>query len=135
MAVSTTADWLDAMPAIRPLKRGVPVTPAAHHPDLPRGPVTVLDTSEGVQVFIHCSQRIDVWDLDDCRVDLDVAAGFGFALRWCVMQHTGPAKDAEQVWKRLSIWDSFSRHVCGKTTDADKLALAHACAALVEGGL
>lgn len=117
--------WLDIMPVIRPLERGLPVVNI--YPDMTKGPVTVLDVSEGVQVFIHRGQRTEVWDVEDCRIDLNSAAGFGYALRWrwSVVEYRLRAGD------KMLIEGAIIRHLNGETANADRLALARACAEVV----
>lgn len=89
--------WLDVMSAI-PLARGVPV----------------VNASTGAR-WVICSQAkaIEMGSNPRMRVDLDDDQGFGYALRQLLrMRGYDIGGDVESRW-----WH-------GKTTDADRLALA-----------
>ena len=112
--------WTDIIPAI-PLAHGVPVIGYSIADALLRG-------------VAHESESI-VWDdgvgpdyFDTVRVDLDDPQGFAYALRWLVRQRRRDFSDEHQrdaaslgnAW----LWNEV-------ITDADRIALARALAAIV----
>lgn len=121
---------LDVMPAI-PLARGVPIFGRLHGTG--EGgrsePVKALvehqrEDGEGYAHYKSCSSTFSGADV---RVDLDEPQGFGYALRWFAERtgrhYLGPYHPEAHLWRRIE-----DRWFCGATTDADRLALAKACA-------
>lgn len=120
----TISSWLDIMPAI-PLARGVPVV---FHPG---------SGCKGVVVSLTDARhregregRVVVWDgisaaawrsRVSLRVDLDDPQGFGYALRWVRRKDRRVYENHGLVWLAQN-W------MHGNVTDADRIALAKACA-------
>ena len=116
MPTTTEETWLDVIPAI-PLEKGVCVL-EGHL----RKCIVVGDSDlPGCVVVYRCGGGLQEWNWKhDLRVDLSTENGFGYALRleWKLpgrIMANGAADD------RL-LW----RHVEGKTTDTDRLAVARA---------
>ena len=117
----SAANWLDVMPAI-PLARGVPFVTVAD------GGATA-GVADGVVVTggpAVLDARGIVWDDAEVRrwlrVDLDYATGFGHTLRW-LRRRLGSER-----WNQQGFAWAVEPWLLGTTTDADRLALALACA-------
>ena len=120
-----TLTWIDTLPAI-PLARGVPV--CTSHPDPDEyGDYGILLSATSCPVVVHPEIGED-WvaaSIEHLRIDLDEPQGFGYALRWL---DGGSAMATERSDGAPVLADVLFRHLSGKTTDADRLALARAIA-------
>ena len=119
--------WQDHMPAI-PLARAVPCFGPRGERFIALGPAV----EAGGEMKVP-TQYVDTWDgwiEHDCgyklpqglRVDLDDPQGFGYALRWWMLHAEARDEHPDDFW----AW--VDRHMGAVTTDADRLALAQACA-------
>ena len=111
--------WLDIMPAI-PLARAVPVAARVHcylgGTDTIRG--VCVDPADDIVWMDGAPGETD----EAARVDLDDPQGFAYALR-ALCRPTPSSVHYDVQWAQL-----IDRHLCGETTDADRLALATALA-------
>lgn len=116
---TTEETWLDLMPGNITPDNAVPM-------------VRVSDEMRGVCLGVNRAGRVKIAIVQetigivspmraraDWRIALDNSQGFGYALRWLSMQ---PATSiGGPFWMLLR-----QRHMDGKTTDADRIALARA---------
>lgn len=105
--------WLEIIPAMR-LARGLPVVRLPGEMD---GGVRCVVVEYGQEGFWFCHGTSVLAKAPAVRVDLDDPQGFGYALR--VFRRKGG-------WTKSGALAWLLRHLDGKTTDADKLALAKA---------
>lgn len=122
--------WLDIMPAI-PLARGVPLVHThVAGPPVTRGWVALgsdtctLPSEVPACTYLGWANTVDSGFM---RVDLDDPQGFAYALRW-IRCSDGWARSLGALSGSL-----VDRHMAGGTTDADRLALAKACAEVANG--
>lgn len=125
--------WLDVMPAI-PLAYGVPVLA---RDDGLTGVVTYLRQSgeihyadgdeDGAGVVLKDDDTPVECPLSRLVVDLGDPQGFAYALRW-VYQRGWPHR---RYGEADNLAAAARRHTFGRTTDADRLAMARACAEVV----
>lgn len=109
--------WLSVMPVI-------PLTDAV--------PVRFLDPKwkDAVVSLVGSNGQCDHWWRGDgygdpgYRVNLAHPQGFAYVLRWLISQ--------EPLYARATLTLGIDRHLTGQTTEADRLALARACAAIVD---
>ena len=134
---TTETHWLDIMPAI-PLARGVPVR---DHDDVYDQRGLVLYTREpgeiieydgpGAGVLFDGDIETTECSLKTVRVDLDDPQGFGYALRYlldAVADEDRARATMPKAWETAQrMWHDYSIQR-GRTTDADRLALARALA-------
>ena len=119
------SSWLDILPAI-PLARGVPVRTRCGGQHAFTALVAADYGKDGggvelVSMYPHRTQRRYRW-----RVDLNDPQGFGYALSH-FMQGRNVLKGAPYSYYRAVM----ERLMEGKTTDADRIALAQALAEVV----
>jgi len=124
--ITANATWLDIIPAI-PLTRGTPYL--------------AINGSRGIVLRAGGDPRLVVVRRDGCsrvhnayltaiRADIDDPQGFGYALRYLLAhpdRHWLNTARHEILRGQLAI----IRWAEGKTTDADRIALARALAELV----
>lgn len=114
-------NWQDEMPAI-PLARGVPVV---RRRDEPHPGVRCIVTKESTGGFWFTTGSQYLAKASTVVVDLDDPQGFGYALRllWPNVSRLPTALVLSVAW----LWDEVvERHLAGKTTDNDRIALARA---------
>ena len=106
----------DLVPVLPFTSRGVPVIRCTTgEPDT----VVRIDRDDPDRMYLESALYTNV--ADDVRVDLTTAGGFAYALRYFVSHPNSGRIDL--------YWPDFAgRHLCGETTDADRLALARALA-------
>lgn len=117
--MDTAANWLDIMPAI-PLARGVPAISIGH-----RVTAITVGVVNGAPL-LACPGAMDdsPADLRSWRVDLGDPQGFSYALDQLYQQ--GRARKGREYLTQFSSLNYRAR--LGRTTDADRLALARALA-------
>lgn len=139
--------WLDVMPSI-PLARGAPVL-LLDFQGLAREAIVVgMSGHRGMPVIAFSDGMDEAWNsgkqvvrlhADRVRVDLDDAQGFAHALRWvCTRRMDEPGHGHALVENgRIRMGtavDWLHRWSNAETTDADRRALAEACADVVKKG-
>ena len=120
-----TTHWLDVMPAI-PLAR---LVPALHN-----GRRVVLAEDPDGCTYVLCEDaveepdRYEVLPVLDLRVDLDEPQGMAYALRLAQRYYVLGTDGAESYRRVVALGPLLRRWLTDETTDADRLALARACA-------
>lgn len=126
----SAAAWLDVMPAI-PLSEAVPVSRGPEVEAIVIWVEEYISGKTGRCVLLRYEGGGEFYaDWAECRVNLDHPQGFAYALRW----YTGARSEVPLNGARLAVdmprrADSMlDRWLLGTTTDADRIALARACA-------
>ena len=132
MSTTTEETWIDVTPYIdhAELPEGCPLLWPGRHAGIYLG---VGSGDEGITISWSADDEIESGvDPHEARVDLSTEIGFGIALRWGITTHGTRFAAALDMFIDLAddtvqlVW----RHMEGKTTEADRLAVARAYAEL-----